>query len=136
MANYKPHRLEIITMAGVRVWVPQDATIITLTDPVAGSTTVDTFQTVLGSIYQVPSGKEYVIVGYQVGTAGVPANVVIGYGDAEDDQDITVATLRIGSTANIIQEFFHSYIVPAGNFILNNPDAVAIGHINIIGYEI
>ncbi len=137
MTNYKGSTQRTITVAGVVIIVPSNATIKHLIDIVAASSAADGLMDISdGLIYQVTSGKTFRILGISLTSAGTVAQtVVVSTGDTENAETATLFTLQIPYVAGLPMWFSVDKELASAKFLTYNPSSTGTNMIEVIGYE-
>ncbi len=143
MTNYKPHITESITINGCKIWVPNTARILSLYDQTDGSNTADTFQTLNGSTpvdYQVPAGKNFILVGIIMQHNATAANLKIYSAEAANGIDEVIWGMFTPNFAGRLELYNHDHSttndVEGGNYLTLKPSTAGLETVQAIGYEI
>ncbi len=146
MANYKIVRT--ITVGGVTVLVPNNATIKHLSEQCDGSNAADTMiDSGDGNAYAVATGKTFHLIGVTLycDTPVAGESVKISSGDTENAETATIinnlmSPMITQKTGNGTEYFVGD--TPSGNtwasakFVVYNPSGTTVDFITMVGYEI
>ncbi len=138
MGNYKSTK-RTITVGGVTTFVPDGAIIKTLQDPVLVSNAPDSMIDDNATLYQVPAGKQYFMVGIkvwgEVATGGGTVNMYSG--DTEDAITTQANVIYLTTTPTTeSQEYYTTYTFLATKFIIVDPSTTNVKHLQVLGYEL
>ncbi len=146
MANYKIVRT--ITIGGVTVLVPNNATIKFLSEHVDGSNAADTMLDAGdGGAYQVATGKTFHLIGITIwcDTPVAGETIKISTGDTENAETAAVInTLQLPMVTQITGNGTEYFVgdTPTGNtwasakYLVINPSGTTVDWITMVGYEI
>ncbi len=134
MVSYKT--LRRITVGGIQAIMKNTDLPKVLTEQTQGSSTADAMQ-YRSAVYQVSTGKEYVMLGVIIWTDGTGGGTVAIYEAATEDaitslkRTIDVPFIPLGMAL----EQMESGAFAAGKFITIVPSTTTVLHFQIIGYE-
>ncbi len=136
MTNYKPFH-ENITVAGYTVPVPPSGVSIHLVEKNNAGTANDSFEEIDGTVYQVPSGKKFVLLGVSINVIGTGGgNFVIYEGATANATTTTKLSTTIPTETLRYQIFVNgNYTFASSTFIVHNGN-VDTGFLDLYGYEI
>ncbi len=136
MGNYK-NNLKI-TISGVERFTQGNDKLLHLTEQTQGSSTADAMQKG-SSVYQVATGKTFVLVGVKIWTDATGGGTVAIYqADTEDATTSIKRTIDVPFVPNgmgMEQAIDTGVTVASGKFITIVPSTTTVLHFEIIGHE-
>ncbi len=134
MGNYR--ETNSWTWAGIHYYLPSTYNRRLLQEPVAQSSAADGMFTLDNSIYQVPTGKNFLGRGIKIWNQIAGGTVAISSGDTENAETALVYTQQLPTVANVSGiEVDCSFTIAAGKFVTIKPSSTTLDFIQIMGFE-
>ncbi len=133
MANYKQQFRDSVNIQGVIKHVPERTTMKILHAQLSGVSSFQTLHDDTSINYQVPTGKEFVILGLHVVHSGGNGTLLMHHDDNIDE----TGSLFFSSTLGIqlTQTYAMKQTIPTGRYINVKQAGAQIKYLTLYGYE-